>query len=287
MAGQPSHAAGGAPALFEHEAAEERYNQVVAHKNLWEEQGFKFDDGLDYYGLEMVIYKRLNDLGCLDFGRQPARANINWTREFYTHFTTSENNVVYVRGKLVPAHAAPINEILDLPSIEPSIYDLMAALEDIDYDTIKDQLCMPGTDWNITGKNPGTVNRPNLLSKAKLWNTIVKRNLMPTSHNQTVDRKRDLFVNSWRLKIQVHRVTEKPNGCRFLRLNPRFAFSSVKRRTSLRTKVVDLIELVLIHAIMHDTRFNVGEVIAKELSKACRNDKGILAFPCLISALCR
>ncbi|KAK8635167.1 hypothetical protein V6N13_023044 [Hibiscus sabdariffa] len=74
-----------------------------------------------------------------------------------------------------------------------------------------------------------------LLPEAKLWNTFVKRNLMPTSHNQTVDRTR----------------------------------------------------LVLIHVILTGYRFNVGDVIAREISAACQNEKGILAFPCIISALCR
>ncbi|KAK9028108.1 hypothetical protein V6N11_067922 [Hibiscus sabdariffa] len=57
---------------FDNAAAKECYEHVVIHKNIWEEQGFKFDDGLDYYGLEMIIYKRLHDLGWLRFGRQPA-----------------------------------------------------------------------------------------------------------------------------------------------------------------------------------------------------------------------
>ncbi|KAL4386135.1 hypothetical protein GQ457_09G017870 [Hibiscus cannabinus] len=35
------------------------------------------------------------------------------------------------------------------------------------------------------------------------------------------------------------------------------------------------------------SEINVGEILAKELAAACANDKGILAFPCLISALCR
>ncbi|KAK8600054.1 hypothetical protein V6N12_049914 [Hibiscus sabdariffa] len=220
---------------FDNVAAKERYEQVVIHKNIWEEQGFKFDDGLDYYGLEMIIYKRLNDLGWLRFGRQPARANINWAREFYAHNASGENTVVNVRSKLIPAHSTTINEILDLPEDLPSIYQLMDALEDIDYNAIKDALCLPNTEWNITGKNPGTISRPNLLPKAKLWNTIVKRNIMPTAHNQTVDQKR----------------------------------------------------LVLIHSIIFGTKFNVGEVIARELSEACKNNKGILAFPCLILALYR
>ncbi|KAK8684159.1 hypothetical protein V6N13_040190 [Hibiscus sabdariffa] len=34
-------------------------------------------------------------------------------------------------------------------------------------------------------------------------------------------------------------------------------------------------------------RINVGEILAKELATTCANDKGILVFPCLVSALCR
>ncbi|KAK8568244.1 hypothetical protein V6N13_106176 [Hibiscus sabdariffa] len=92
-----------------------------------------------------------------------------------------------------------------------------------------------GTAWNTTGRNPHSVSRTQLLPEAKLWNTFVKRNLLPTSHNQTVDRTR----------------------------------------------------LVLIHTIITGYRINVGEILAKELAAACSNDKGILAFPCLISTLCR
>ncbi|KAK9028395.1 hypothetical protein V6N11_068200 [Hibiscus sabdariffa] len=156
-------------------------------------------------------------------------------REFYAHNASGENTMVNVQGKLIPAHSVAINQILDLPENQPSIYQLMEALEDVDYNDIKDALCLKDTKWNTTGRNPGAFSRPNLLLEAKLWNTMVKRNLMPTSHNQTVDRKR----------------------------------------------------LVLIHCIISDTKFNMGEVIARELSEACRNDKGILAFPCLVSALYR
>ncbi|KAK8593457.1 hypothetical protein V6N12_045538 [Hibiscus sabdariffa] len=52
-------------------------------------------------------------------------------------------------------------------------------------------------------------------------------------------------------------------------------------------QTVDRTRLVLIHVILTGYRFNVGEVIAREISAACQNDKGILAFPCIISALCR
>ncbi|KAK8652128.1 hypothetical protein V6N13_061150 [Hibiscus sabdariffa] len=235
MATNSSSSADGLPSRFNFAAAKERYHKIVVAKSRWEEQGFFFNDGLENYGLEPIIYKRLYDLSWLRFGRQPARANLSWVREFYAHNAEGEDTVNNIRDRRVPANSATINRILDLPENLANIYKLMGTLEDVDYDTIKDQLCMSGTEWNMIGKNPGTISCPHLLPEAKLWNTFMKRNLMPTSHNQTVDRTR----------------------------------------------------LVLINAIISGFKFDMGKVIAKELSEACHNDKGILAFPCIISALCR
>ncbi|KAL4386087.1 hypothetical protein GQ457_09G016400 [Hibiscus cannabinus] len=166
---------------------------------------------------EQFLYNRLNELNWFRLARQPARANYNWVIE------------------RVPATAATINTILGLPNNEPSFYAMLGGFEEKDYEVIKNILCLTNTEWNTTGKNPNSVSRLSLQPEAKLWNTFVKRNLMPTSHSQTVDRTR----------------------------------------------------LLLIHTILTGYRINVGEILAKELAAACANDKGILALPCLISALCR
>ncbi|KAK8600524.1 hypothetical protein V6N12_050377 [Hibiscus sabdariffa] len=210
-----------------------RYTMVSA-KNKWEEQGFHLDDSLPNYGLEQFVYNRLHELGWFRLARQPARANYNWVMEFYTNNAAGEDFST-VRGRRVPATAETINAILDLPNDDPSFYAMLSAFEEEDFEQVKDFLCEEGTAWNTTGRNPHSVSRPSLQPEAKLWNTFVKRNIMPTSHNQTVDRTR----------------------------------------------------LLLIHTIITGYRVNVGEILAKELAAACANDKGILAFPCLISALCR
>ncbi|KAK8544326.1 hypothetical protein V6N13_100555 [Hibiscus sabdariffa] len=210
-----------------------RYTMVSA-KNKWKEQGFHFDDSLPHYGLEQFVHNRLHELGWFRFARQPARENYNWAIEFYVNNAAGEDFST-VRGRRVPATAATINAILDLPNDDPSFYAMLGALEEEDFEQIKDFLCEEGTTWNTTGRNPQSVSRPSLRPDAKLWNTFVKRNIMPTSHNQTVDRTR----------------------------------------------------LLLIHTIITGYCINVGEILAKELVAACANDKGILAFPCLISALCR
>ncbi|KAK9007229.1 hypothetical protein V6N11_051058 [Hibiscus sabdariffa] len=176
---------------------------LVAAKSRWEEQGFHFDDTLPNYGLEQFVHNRE------DFS--------------------------IVRGRRIPATAAIINDLLDLPNDAPSFYAMLEGFEEEDYEVIKNILCLPNTEWNTTGRNPNSVSRLSLLPETKLWNTFVKRNLMPTSHNQTVDRTR----------------------------------------------------LLLINTIMTGFRVNVGEILANELAVHCANDKGILAFPCLVSNLCR
>ncbi|KAK9046150.1 hypothetical protein V6N11_052050 [Hibiscus sabdariffa] len=186
------------------------------------------------YGLEQFVYNRLNELGWFRFSRQPARANYNWVLDFYANNEAGEDFSM-VRGRRVPATAATINALLDLLNDAPSFYAMLEGFEEEDYEVIKDVLCLPNTEWNTTGRNPNSVSRLSLLPEVKLWNTFVKRNLMPTSHNQTVDRTR----------------------------------------------------LLLIHTIMTGYRVNVGEILANELAAHCANDKGILAFPCLVSDLCR
>ncbi|KAK8601167.1 hypothetical protein V6N12_051009 [Hibiscus sabdariffa] len=133
-----------------------RYTMVAA-KNRWEEQGFFLNDSLPNYGLEQIVYNRLNELGWFRFARQPARANLNWVHEFYTNNPAGDDEVT-VRGRRVAANATTINNILDLPNTDPSIYALIGGLEDVDYETIKDYLCREGTAWNTTGRNPHSVS---------------------------------------------------------------------------------------------------------------------------------
>ncbi|KAK8561992.1 hypothetical protein V6N12_049047 [Hibiscus sabdariffa] len=97
MATNSSSSIEGLPTRFSSTTIRERYHNIVAAKNIWEEQGFFFDDSLENYRLEPIIYKRLNDLGWLRFGRQPARANLNWVKEFYAHNVDGDDTVI-VRG---------------------------------------------------------------------------------------------------------------------------------------------------------------------------------------------
>ncbi|KAK9033428.1 hypothetical protein V6N11_018461 [Hibiscus sabdariffa] len=180
---------------FDNATARESFYNVVATKNLWEEQAFFFDNKLENYDLEVIIYKRLAELEWFKIGKQLPPANKNRVHEFYAHNPVGENTRVYVRKRWVPADAEAIKNLIDMSNNLPSIHSLIDALEEPDFNVIKDQLWEANTEWNH-GRNLGTIPSIKLLPEAKLWNTFVKRNIMPTSHNQTVDKKRLVLINA-------------------------------------------------------------------------------------------
>ncbi|KAL4352332.1 hypothetical protein GQ457_06G011780 [Hibiscus cannabinus] len=96
----------------------------------------------------------------------------------------------------LPTNAATINVILGLPDTEPSFNAMLGGFEEEDFELIKDYLCEEGTAWNMMGRNPHSVSRLSLRSEEKLWNTFIKHNIMPTSHNQTMDRTRLLLIHT-------------------------------------------------------------------------------------------
>ena len=46
------------------------------------------------------------------------------------------------------------------------------------------------------GKNKGSVARKNLLPQQKIWTTFIKRCLLPSSHNETVNRPHLALLDS-------------------------------------------------------------------------------------------
>ncbi|KAK8565017.1 hypothetical protein V6N12_058593 [Hibiscus sabdariffa] len=72
-----SSSAEGLPSRFNSVAAKEWYHNIVAAKNRWEEQGFFFNDELENYGLEPIIYKRyLTSAGYASANNQPGRISV-------------------------------------------------------------------------------------------------------------------------------------------------------------------------------------------------------------------
>ena len=108
----------------------------------------------------------------------------------------SEGNLyVHCRGKPVALNAEAINQRYGLTPLSNAHSDFEAEVTDVDFELIKDDLCYNDTPWE-TGNHRGSVTRLSLKPEAKMWCTFVKRRLMPTSHNSTVDRRRLVLIQS-------------------------------------------------------------------------------------------
>ena len=166
---------------------EDRFNRSFIARQLWEEQGFQHSDD-ENYGIEHYLFDRIKYQDWEIFCLQPAQANATIVREFYAHGPSKDSLFVHCRGRPVQLDAETINDFYGLTPNSDVRAEFMEDITAEDYELIKDDLCYVNTPWE-TGTHRGSVTRQSLKPEAKLWNTFVKRRLIPISHNSTVDRK--------------------------------------------------------------------------------------------------
>ncbi|KAK9011676.1 hypothetical protein V6N11_044521 [Hibiscus sabdariffa] len=100
-------------AIFENEAAEERYLQIHS-KQLLQEKGFVFSTG-ERFGLPQEVYDVVHH-GWEKFAKHPDEKelqkksiNVALVKEFYAHFTDPNQGTMYVRSERVEFTAKAIN----------------------------------------------------------------------------------------------------------------------------------------------------------------------------------
>ncbi|KAL4285189.1 hypothetical protein GQ457_16G020270 [Hibiscus cannabinus] len=88
-------------AIFENEAAEERYQQIQS-KQLLQEKGFIFSTG-ERFGLPQDMYDIIVYHGWEKFAKhldekdlQKKSINVTLVKEFYAHFTDPKQQTVYL-----------------------------------------------------------------------------------------------------------------------------------------------------------------------------------------------
>ncbi|KAK8574821.1 hypothetical protein V6N12_062499 [Hibiscus sabdariffa] len=138
-------------AIFENEAAEERYLQIQS-KQLLQEKGFIFSTR-ERFGLPQ--------------------------EEFYAHFTDPNQGTVYVRSERVEFTAQAINKFFAVKRIADLHTPFVKSMKDQNIDFLLENLCFQGAEWDEANT---TVERDRLKPAAKLWMHFLKINLMPTTY---------------------------------------------------------------------------------------------------------
>ncbi|KAK9029832.1 hypothetical protein V6N11_031277 [Hibiscus sabdariffa] len=195
---QPSPPDAAEIAIFETEAAEERYQQIQS-KQLLQEKGFVFSNG-ERFGLPEEVYDVIVYHGWEKFARHPDEKelqkksiNVTLVKEFYAHFTDPNQGTVYVRSERVEFTARAINKFFAVKRTTDLHTPFVNSLKDQNIDFLLENLCFQGAEWDEANT---TVERDRLKPAVKLWMHFLKINLMPTTHTATVNLPRLQLLHS-------------------------------------------------------------------------------------------
>ncbi|KAK8601341.1 hypothetical protein V6N12_051178 [Hibiscus sabdariffa] len=158
-------------AIFETEAAEERYQQIQS-KQLLQEKGFVFSTG-ERFGLP----------------QEKKSINVTLVKEFYAHFTDPNQGTVYVRSERVEFTAKAINKFFAIKRTTDLHNPFVNSMKDQNIDFLLENLCFNGVEWDEANT---TVERDWLKPAAN----FLKINLMPTTHTATVNLPRLQLLHS-------------------------------------------------------------------------------------------
>ncbi|KAK8510796.1 hypothetical protein V6N12_009638 [Hibiscus sabdariffa] len=182
-------------AIFENEAAEERYLQIQS-KQLLQQKGFVFSTG-ESFGLRQEVYDVIVQHGWEKFTRHPDEKdlkkksiNVTLVKKFYAHFTDPNQGTVYVRTEKVEFTAKAINKFFALKRTADLHTPFVNSMKDQNIDFLLENLCFQGAEWDEANT---TVERDRLKTTAKLWIYFLKINQMPTTHTATVNLPRLRF----------------------------------------------------------------------------------------------
>ncbi|KAK8560113.1 hypothetical protein V6N12_012916 [Hibiscus sabdariffa] len=185
-------------AIFETEAAEERYQQIQS-KQLLQEKGFVFSTG-ERFGLPQEVYDVIVYHGWEKFARHPDEKelqkksiNVTLVKEFYAHFTDPNQGTVYVQSERVVFTAKAINKFFAIKRTADLHNQFVNSMKDQNIDFLLENLCFQGAEWDAANT---TVERDRLKPAAKLWMHFLKINLMPTTHTATVNLPRLQLLHS-------------------------------------------------------------------------------------------
>ncbi|KAK8675526.1 hypothetical protein V6N13_033592 [Hibiscus sabdariffa] len=185
-------------AIFENEAAEERYLQIQS-KQLLQEKGFVYSTG-ERFGLPQEVYDVIVYHGLEKFARHPDEKelqkksiNVTLVKEFYAHFTDPNQGTVYVRSERLEFTAKVINKFFAVKRTADLHTPFVNNMKDQKIDFMLENLCFQGAEWDEANT---TVERDRLKPAAKLWIHFLKINLMPTTHTATMNLPRLQLLHS-------------------------------------------------------------------------------------------
>lgn len=124
---------------------------------------------------------------------------------------TPENAFVYVRGKSMLLDENVINNHYYLKNTIDEHTLFLEAIGETGLKKVLQDLCVPGTQWNVPKQDSCTIHQKSLKPFYRVWRHFVKASLSPCTHNSTDSKERMLLLHSVIIgrKINVGRIIFK------------------------------------------------------------------------------
>ncbi|GMN40396.1 hypothetical protein TIFTF001_009619 [Ficus carica] len=180
-------------AKFESELARKRFNDSFAERNMWPERGFAYMSS-NTLGYPEYIYSVIFKNNWKNFCQHPSVAIVPLVREFYANFDVGNPNSVYVRGKRVDISGAAINNVYRLNDVEDEYIEFSKHVHGNQLSEIVKEICVPGTEWIKSARGSRSLSRCNLKPGSLIWNHFLKSRLMPSTHDNTVNKDRVILL---------------------------------------------------------------------------------------------
>ncbi|MCI37849.1 hypothetical protein A2U01_0059076, partial [Trifolium medium] len=123
--------------------------------------------------------------------------NAQMVKEFYANLTnpSQKKKEVVVQGKGVLYSKANINIYFGL-TVEDDYQTTLDSLTDASLTEIMEGITEEGTQWNyMKGVNEWSIKRMSLKPVMRVWYQFLKHTIMPTTHNETVNKARLVLLH--------------------------------------------------------------------------------------------
>jgi len=181
------------PEKFVDEAAAEKYDTSIRHRELLSERGFLYHHGKTT-SLPKFVQDPITVHNWEQFCHTQPNAIIELVREFYTNYKVDSPNSTSVRGFHVSITPDVINDLYNLPTVRDQFKGLCKIIDMDRLNEILTCIALPNASW--TGTNPKTItlSREMLKPEAKVWYYFLLSRLLPSTHDSLIQKKRAILL---------------------------------------------------------------------------------------------
>ncbi|MED6141123.1 hypothetical protein PIB30_100192 [Stylosanthes scabra] len=155
--------------------------------------------------------ERLEELDWLFMYNEMDRINISLVHEFYSYFSSVNQQTVFLRGKQIPFTEEFLHDFLGI-NVPPAArkedaYEQALARRHmgiLDLNHVLATIAMPGMRWDSYNPKSDRVDNAILISEARGWQQMIVCNVQPIRHHTTFSMNMALLIFTMMAGRRIH-----------------------------------------------------------------------------------